>query len=195
MATATKSKSALVKPSAKQEVAIEVAPPSRREFLYYIWGASMAMLLGQATAGLIWFALPRFKEGEFGGAFTFTAGDVPPVGDPPAAIPAGRMHLSTTEDGFLALYAVCTHLGCLPKWTPGNNRFECPCHGSKFEANGDYIEGPAPRDLDRFVATITFADGTSATTDGSGNPIPLEGREIIGLTVDTGNRILGDTHG
>ena len=48
---------------------IEISAPSRREFLYYIWTASLLLLLGEATAGIIWFALPRFKEGTFGGTF------------------------------------------------------------------------------------------------------------------------------
>ena len=48
---------------------------------------------------------------------------------------------------------VCTHLGCLYKWAQSNNRFECPCHGSKFSREGFYIEGPAPRSLDTFLVT------------------------------------------
>lgn len=190
MATAAKSKSTLVQKVQAKQVAVEVAGPSRREFLYYVWGASMVMLLGQATAGLVWFALPRFKEGEFGGVFNFDADDVPVLNAAPNEVPEGRMWLSNSDNGFLALYAVCTHLGCLPDWKPTNNRFECPCHGSKFELDGAYIGGPAPRDLDRFPVTLTFADGTSASSS-NGQPIPLEGREIVSVSVDTGSRILG----
>ncbi|MBK8024364.1 MAG: hypothetical protein IPK19_23775 [Chloroflexi bacterium] len=65
----------------------QVAAPSRREFLYYIWGASMALLLGQATAGLVWFGLPIFKEGTFGGVFTFAPEKVPSQGAAPTSIP------------------------------------------------------------------------------------------------------------
>jgi len=91
------------------------------------------------------------------------------------------------------LYAVCTHLGCLPKWVATNNRFECPCHGSKFEKDGTYIEGPAPRSLDRFRTTITFADGTQVSMNDAGDPIPLadyQGRAIVSIDIDTGNRIM-----
>jgi len=59
--------------------ASQVEAPSRREFLYYIWGASIALLIGEAGAGLIWFALPRFKEGTFGGIFNFPPDQVPGV--------------------------------------------------------------------------------------------------------------------
>lgn len=171
---------------------INVAAPSRREFLYYIWAASMMLLVGEATAGLIWFAMPRFKEGTFGSTFTISLEQVPPVNSSPINNTAGRFWIAQPEDGLVMLYVVCTHLGCLYKWVPTNHRFECPCHGSKFELNGKYIEGPAPRSLDRFQTTIVFTDGTRATTNNQGDPIPLEGREIDVIVVDTGNRILRD---
>jgi cytochrome b6-f complex iron-sulfur subunit len=54
-----------------------VSPMTRREFLYYIWGASMALLLAEAGGAAIWLALPRFKAGEFGGAFTLDVSQIP----------------------------------------------------------------------------------------------------------------------
>lgn len=171
---------------------VVVDAPTRREFLYYIWGASIVLLLGQVGAGVLWFAFPRFREGEFGGVFPFNPADLPPQGDAPEFIASGRFHVSNTENGLLALYGVCTHLGCLPKWAPTNVRFECPCHGSKFTGNGSYIEGPAPRGLDRFPVTVVYSDGTEASTDGTGGPVPLDpNKTIVDIRVDTGSRILG----
>ncbi|NWG17775.1 MAG: Rieske 2Fe-2S domain-containing protein [Chloroflexi bacterium] len=192
MATASVTRAKASPPAQTQ--AVGVSAPNRREFLYYIWGASILLIGGQAAAGLIWFSLPRFKEGEFGGTFNYTAdqiGDVlPAAGAAPFSVPAGRFHMSNVEgEGFVALYGVCTHLGCLPKWTPTTHRFECPCHGSKFELNGKYIEGPAPRSLDRFRVTLTFADGTEVATNEAGDPIPLDGKEIVNIAVNTGARI------
>lgn len=179
---------------AADKAAAQVSAPSRREFLYYIWGASIALFLGQSTVGLLLFAYPRFKAGEFGGVFTVLAEEIPAAGSPPISKPAGRFWLSNSTDGFTALYSVCTHLGCLPKWVDTNERFECPCHGSKFEADGTYIEGPAPRNLDRFQATVVFTDGTTAETDADGDPIPLNGRTIQEVRVNTGARIMGQRH-
>lgn len=171
---------------------VSVGAPSRREFLYYIWGASIALLLGEVTAGLLWFAFPRFKEGEFGGTFSFDPSALPAQGAPPDWNPGGRFHVSNTVNGLLALYGVCTHLGCLPKWVSSNNRFECPCHGSKFEGNGIYIEGPAPRGLDRFPLVITYTDGTSVATPESGGPVPIDpARTIDSIVIDTGAKISG----
>jgi cytochrome b6-f complex iron-sulfur subunit len=185
MATASAAKAAATPKAAE----VSVSAPSRREFLYYIWGASILLALGEATAGLIWFAYPRFKAGEYGGTFSIPGTDVPAPGAGPVAKPEGRFWLSNPTEGFVALYAVCPHLGCLPKWVDTNFRFECPCHGSKYQLTGLYIEGPAPRSMDRFQTTIIFTDGTTAETDTSGDPIPLNGRTIQELRIDTGSRI------
>ena len=48
-----------------------------------------------------------------------------------------------------ALSARCTHLGCTVHWVPGAARFQCPCHGSQFAADGSVLHGPAERPLDR----------------------------------------------
>jgi len=202
MATATPTKgerTSIARPSTQAQVAsgVKVDAPSRREFMYYIWGASMALLLGEVTAGLVWFVFPRFKEGEFGGTFNLGGEILPESGSAPSWFPEGRFHISSTENGLLALYGVCTHLGCLPKWAPSNNRFECPCHGSKYNSDGTWIEGPAPRGLDRFPVTIIYGDGTTVNTDVSnGAPLRLDpSKEIDSININTGAKITGPAHG
>ena len=171
---------------------VTVNTPSRREFLFYIWGASMLMILGQSSVGIIWFMWPLFKEGEFGGVFKFDNTALPAAGDPPNSFPAGRFHITQPDNGLLALYSVCTHLGCLPKWQGARGRFECPCHGSKYELDGTWIEGPAPRSLDRLEMTITFQDGEKRTTNSAGDPVDLAGRnadDINLIEINTSKRI------
>ena len=51
------------------------------------------------------------------------------------------------QEGFYALSAVCTHLGCLSVWKPETGTIACPCHGSSFQRDGSVIAGPAPRPL------------------------------------------------
>ena len=70
-----------------------------------------------------------------------------------------RVWLVRVSDGFFALYAKCTHLGCTPRWLQAENKFKCPCHGSGFRGidaaqglpniTGVNFEGPAPRPLER----------------------------------------------
>jgi cytochrome b6-f complex iron-sulfur subunit len=129
---------------------------TRREFLTYAWGGALGLLALQGGVGLFQFMMPRFKAGEFGGVFFIgPESSLPPTDAAPEAFVTGKFWLvNTTDVGPKALYMVCTHLGCLYKWEQANNRFECPCHGSKFNREGYYIEGPAPRSLDTFLVTI-----------------------------------------
>jgi cytochrome b6-f complex iron-sulfur subunit len=62
--------------------------------------------------------------------------------DPQAAI-----FVVHSPEGFYALAATCTHLGCLTAWKPELGIIACPCHGSKFDRSGAKIAGPAPRPL------------------------------------------------
>lgn len=48
-----------------------------------------------------------------------------------------------------AFTSVCTHSGCTRSWTFPNNQFECTCHGSLFDTNGDVVRGPAGSPLAR----------------------------------------------
>jgi cytochrome b6-f complex iron-sulfur subunit len=57
-------------------------------------------------------------------------------------IPAMLIH---AEQGFTAISLVCTHLGCtVGQSTDG---FACPCHGSRFDADGNVTHGPAAKPL------------------------------------------------
>lgn len=54
---------------------------------------------------------------------------------------------------FVAVQALCTHRSCELTALPGS--FECPCHGSRFDAEGQVLEGPAERPLPRFEVRST----------------------------------------
>ncbi len=60
-------------------------------------------------------------------------------------VPQARAYVLRDEQGYYAVSAVCTHLGCLVRKTDGE--FRCPCHGSRFSLEGTNEAGPAPRPL------------------------------------------------
>lgn len=47
------------------------------------------------------------------------------------------------------LSAVCPHLGCVVAWNSTEQTWDCPCHGSRFSAEGCVYQGPANSDLER----------------------------------------------
>jgi cytochrome b6-f complex iron-sulfur subunit len=71
-------------------------------------------------------------------------------------LPNQQVYIVRTGDGFYAVSAVCTHLGCITQWKPEAEMIACPCHGSKFKPNGVKIEGPAPRPLPHFQIALTL---------------------------------------
>ena len=52
---------------------------------------------------------------------------------------------------WIALYQRCVHLGCTVPFRNDCLSFKCPCHGSHYNSDGEYLDGPAPRSLDRFA--------------------------------------------
>lgn len=88
------------------------------------------------------------------------AGYQPPGPDPttlalgvPQSFPALPIHLEQArlfllkdDGGYYALDNVCTHLGCLIHPEPDGS-FACPCHGSRYTADGQVSRGPSVRPL------------------------------------------------
>lgn len=193
---ATQSK--LAEPQAPTIPPAVMAPLTRREFLNYAWLTSLGFvfLVGFGGAAYL-FAFPRFKTGEFGGLFPLgKASDaIPKPTDPPVHNQLGKFWLSNVSGSLIVLYDVCVHLGCLYQWQEVTGRFECPCHGSKYQKNGTYIEGPAPRSLDRMVAQFVSGNQPIATTDAKGNLLQIPSDPNADLVVDTGKIIQGASHG
>ena len=59
-----------------------------------------------------------------------------------------KLAIYRTDDGELhAMSAACTHLGCVVNWNKAEKSWDCPCHGSRFDAYGKVINGPATKEL------------------------------------------------
>jgi cytochrome b6-f complex iron-sulfur subunit len=129
---------------------------SRRNFLAAAWGTVMALMAGQWTVALWQFLQPPIKAGGFGGKLRagrleeFQPGSV-------SHVTSGQFFVVRLDEGLMAMWHRCTHLGCTVPWEEAEGRFNCPCHGTIFNTRGEVLAGPAPRPLDLFP--IEIVDG------------------------------------
>jgi cytochrome b6-f complex iron-sulfur subunit len=125
---------------------------SRRRFLAALGtGALAAAALGTGITGL------RFLEP----SVFFEEDTRVGVGRPDDIAPGTvlvlakqRLYVVRTPEGFYALSATCTHLGCTTRYDKDAGRIACPCHGSRFALDGHVAQGPAPRPLPRVEITL-----------------------------------------
>lgn len=169
---------------------VEAKGISRREFLYYIWGAGVGLLGIGACGAATWFALPKETEEDSKSRLGIDLKTIPPLDTMPKGIPEGRFWLANTSKGLLVFSIKCTFTRqpCLYKWVPTNHRFECPCCGSKFGLDGSVISGIASRNLDRYMIRVTTQHGTNKTSP-DGDPVSIVG--ALRIEVDTNKLIPG----
>ncbi len=119
-------------------------PPTRRDVLGLAaaWSAIVAMAM--AILGALRLPVPSvFPESnpkvKLGRPDRFAVGSSTYFVKP-------SLWLYRDDRGFFAISAVCTHLGCIVDRDQAG-RFSCPCHGSKFDTQGEVDGGPAPKGL------------------------------------------------
>ncbi len=127
---------------------------TRRNFLgFAAWGAFGAFV----TALLLSFLRYLYPRVLFEPSPVFRAGRPEEyiIGDVSEKyIETQRVWLVREKEGMYALLAICTHLGCTPRWLKTDSKFKCPCHGSGFKMSGINFEGPAPRPLERLAIAL-----------------------------------------
>jgi Rieske Fe-S protein len=73
------------------------------------------------------------------------------VFDPSRSMLSGQLFANlgvTLADFVIPTVRRCPHLGCALKWNALEHTWDCPCHGSRFEADGKLIDNPATRDFE-----------------------------------------------
>ena len=132
------------------------SPVNRRDFLNEIAGCALAIAGIGAAVVTVEYSEPNVL---FEPPTTFRAGSLDdyPVNSV-TYIQDQQVYIVRTEKGLWAMSAVCTHLGCITQWKPESNQIACPCHGSKFQREGNVQAGPAPRPLPHFAVRLA-ADG------------------------------------
>jgi len=120
-------------------------PESRRDFLTRIGVGACA--LAAAGSGVV--TLDYLKPNVlFEPPTTFRAGS--PVDYTEGTVrfdKERKAYVIGGMGGIYAMSAVCTHLGCITRYRSDENVIACPCHGSRFDLEGDVVHGPAPKPL------------------------------------------------
>lgn len=130
----------------------------RRTFLGIILGAIGAVIAGAFSWPLFRFLSPIKKSGEAG-----------QVKIPRQQVQVGGAHffsfqgrpavlLQPQAGEFVALSAVCTHLGCIVKWVDDKQEFLCPCHAGRFSPAGQVLGGPPPEPLNTYTVAVDGDD-------------------------------------
>lgn len=128
---------------------------SRRRFFLITGWLGLFTSFASSAAAAVRFLMPNVlyeppKAFKIGEATGFPKNSV-------TLVPEKRVFAVNEKDGIPGLRivsAICTHMGCTPKWVEANNRWECPCHGSVFDIRGNVIAGPAPKPLPWYKVTI-----------------------------------------
>ncbi|QQS47798.1 MAG: Rieske (2Fe-2S) protein [Acidobacteriota bacterium] len=63
-----------------------------------------------------------------------------------------RICIIRDGDRMCAISTTCTHLGCIV--SPSETGFACPCHGSRFDQDGNVTGGPAPKPLPWYKVSL-----------------------------------------
>jgi len=139
-------------------------------FVAFLWPFASGGFGGQVTVGKYDEILDSLRTGD---GFFYASGARTWMTEYPAdALPNARAVyqeniLAGMEQGLVALYQKCPHLGCRVPSCPTSGWFECPCHGSQYNRVGEKKGGPAPRGMDRFPILPIGASGDVTVDTGT----------------------------
>ncbi len=124
---------------------------TRRRLLAWVAGIGLA---GSALISLLadlFFLKPRTTYGQPNRFNIGRPEDFPP--GTRIAIDPKRICMVREGGKVAAISTTCTHLGCIV--TPSETGFACPCHGSRYDTDGNVTGGPAPKPLPWFKVSLT----------------------------------------
>lgn len=141
---------------------------SRRDFLgLAAFGAAILASIGTLAGSLRFVKADVYSEEskkfKIGKIENFPLGTTRKIDDK-------NVFIFSDDNGLFAISAICTHLGCIV--SSAEFGFQCPCHGSQFNRDGNVIGGPAPRPLEWFeirqeVDGTLFIDAGKAVPQGT----------------------------
>lgn len=104
------------------------------------WGMTTAMAAARIITGMIAGDAPDYAEVFSPQRPVISADNMKPLMDE-----AGHAVRSLVK---VTPAPRCRHLGCELSWNPDEESWDCPCHGSRFGADGALLDGPAQTDLE-----------------------------------------------
>lgn len=141
---------------------LDPEPLPRRDFLGLAAAWSALATLVFAGLGLVKLVKPGVLPSP-SKKFRVTLPDSLAPGEPWVA-PGRPVVLVRDGEGIYAVSRVCTHLGCIVQ--PSPTGFDCPCHGSRFAADGSVVKGPAPKPL-KWLAVTSLGGGSFVVDEGT----------------------------
>lgn len=137
-------------PTNERQGGVMDEPVSRRGVLKYamLGFSALATAVGVLTPIIAYLWPPARATGQAGGRVAVAAAADLPVGQGEVySVNNKPVMVIHAEDGFKALSATCTHLGCIVFWNEQRGVIACPCHEAYFNTNGMVISGPPPSPL------------------------------------------------
>jgi cytochrome b6-f complex iron-sulfur subunit len=144
-------------------------PVSRRGlFKYVLLGFSALATAGGVLTPIIAYLWPPKQASAAGGGRVGVAAteDLPAGTGEVYSVNNKPVIVINTADGYKALSATCTHLGCILFWNEERAVIACPCHEAYFNTNGAVISGPPPSPLDEY--RVQVEDGQIYVEGGEG---------------------------
>jgi len=131
---------------------LQLPEPPRRRFLQWLGQWSVVAALATQFGGVVRAFVPQvlYEPSE-----KFKLGKPAQYPEGTTFVPAHRLFVVRERNQFYVISAVCTHLGCTVEWKAEKKEFDCPCHGSKFQADGTRFAGPAPRPLFWYLLSVS----------------------------------------
>ena len=141
---------------------------SRRDFIKAataVVGGVIGLVLGIPVVGYLidpalrsgakegWMQIGKLEDIPVGIPSPFSFTSVQVNGWERTSTNHGGFVLRKSEDpqDLLILNSRCTHLSCTVNWKPEADAYLCPCHDAKFSKEGEVLDGPPPRPLDKYT--------------------------------------------
>jgi cytochrome b6-f complex iron-sulfur subunit len=128
----------------------EAAPMNRRRMLAWLSSIGIAGSAVLSAFSNLVFIKPRATYGQ-PQRFNIGKPDEYPSG---TRIALGERSVCIVREGdnIAAISTTCTHLGCIVGIS--DTGFACPCHGSRFDQDGNVTGGPAPKALPWYKVSL-----------------------------------------